>query len=332
MELILHIGMGKTGSSSIQHALAASAEVLHDQRAAYLGMWFDMVDPAFRGLERQENFFQQPPGVLREQASVFLETLKQRFEESGTRRFILSNEALSGQSEAMQAFLEPVRDEITVRAIGYVRAPATWLPSAYVQWGVCDKTNIGRVPPYETKARELARWYRGLLEWHDRIGEILEVRSYEAAGDIVADFGDAIGLSIVRPEKRILERYEDAEIILRAVFNDRYNAHVLPRLFERAVLAGTVGFPPLETRLEKHLDFSATEKIIAEQADLFDAYRARFGIDLQGFAPVRSLPDVGFLRDRLVDYLIEITMEQSRRILHLEQKMARFTEEKDPRQ
>ena len=41
MELILHIGMGKTGSTAIQLTLRNNIAKLQDAGADYLGMWLE---------------------------------------------------------------------------------------------------------------------------------------------------------------------------------------------------------------------------------------------------------------------------------------------------
>lgn len=51
MKIVFHIGMGKTGTSSIQAALSQNAGELRKQGALYLGMWFDRLDPSYKGLQ-----------------------------------------------------------------------------------------------------------------------------------------------------------------------------------------------------------------------------------------------------------------------------------------
>ncbi|WEJ80458.1 hypothetical protein EQ718_16360 (plasmid) [Paracoccus versutus] len=153
MNLILHIGMGKTGTSAIQAALSSSADRLAAQGAEYLGMWFDMLDPRFRGVQNQEQFFSLPPEEMTHAADLLIEMLRAR-SAAGIQSFILSNEALSGKVGQMKPMINRLREAgIAVRVIGYARNPASWLPSAYVQWGCvirlslarCSLTRSGRV-------------------------------------------------------------------------------------------------------------------------------------------------------------------------------------------
>lgn len=322
MELILHIGMGKTGSSAIQAALLASADRLAAQGAEYLGMWFDMLDPRFRGVQNQDQFFSLPPEEMARSADVLIEVLRAR-SGTGIQTFILSNEALSGKARQIKPMIDRLREAgITLRIIGYARHPAAWLPSAYVQWGVRDKVDPGPVQPYAVKARKLVHWYSGLLQWHKQMGDILEVRSYDQTADIVGDFIKTIGFELNVPDKRVLERGEDAEIVMRALFNNRFPKHVLPAVFDQTVSRNLVTVPKLENVIEESFDYSETDLIIREQAALFDQFAEAFGFDLRTSSKSPpSKPEMGALRNRLFDVLLEITLDQAQRIRRLERRI-----------
>lgn len=322
MDLILHIGMGKTGSSAIQAALLASADCLATQGAEYLGMWFDMVDPHFRGVENQNKFFNLSHDEMVRSADVLIEMFRAR-SESGVETFILSNEALSGQAGKIKPLLDRLREAgITIRVVGYARHPAAWLPSAYVQWGIRDKVGSGPVQPYAVKARELVHWYSGLLHWHRQMPDILEVRSYDQTTDIVGDFMEAVGLDLKVPHKRVLERGEDAEIVMRALFNNRFPKHVLPAVFDQTVSRKLNSVPRLEDVIEKSFDYSETDLIISEEEALFNQFSDAFGFDVRAYPKSSpSKPEIGDLRNRLLDVLLEITLDQAQRIRRLEQRI-----------
>lgn len=257
---------------------------------------------------------------------MLLAQLQARAAAQGTETFTLSNEAFSGNARAMHPMVDRlVAGGVDVKAIGYARDPAAWLPSAYVQWGVRDKVDPGPVPPYAEKARTLVRWYNGLLDWHRLMAPVLQVRSYDAAADIVADFAEAAGLRLDSPGTRVLERGEDAELVLRALYNNRFQKHVLPAVFDRAVLPGLAEVPRLDTVLERCFDYRETPAIVAEQAALFERFAAAFGFDPREAGRASPpMPDRGALRDRLMDALLEITLDQARRLQRLERRLARL--------
>lgn len=273
MKLILHIGMGKTGSSALQAALRSSKDTLVDQGAEYLGMWFDMLSPRYKGLANQEKFFNQSNEELAESGRRLLEVFEERRRERGITTFILSNEAFSGHAHVFRPILDVLlANGVDVLAIGYARDPASWLPSAYVQWGVRDKVNMGPVPPYAEKATELVNWYRGLIAWKEMMNNKVEIRPYDQADDIVQDFADSIGLKLELPSSRVLERGEDVEILLRAIFNNRFQEHVLPQRFDRVVLPARKQVISVDEMAARSLDYRETSDIIQKAAPLFDDF------------------------------------------------------------
>ncbi|WGV17030.1 hypothetical protein [Fuscovulum ytuae] len=332
MRLILHVGMGKTGTSSIQKRLANSTDALRAQRAHYLGMWLDMVDPRVKALNNQTEFFTQDAETIRTAGDILVSHMKQRHAVDGVDTFILSNEALAGKAILLRPMVDRIRElGVSVRVIAYVRNPIDWLPSAFVQWGVRHKLSPGRVRPYPEKARRLVSWYRGILEWHEQSPELLELRSYDDAPDVVADFSAAIGLRLPPSPDRELERAEDAEIILRALFNDAFKATVLPERFNRLVLPNLDKVARLDDVIAACLDYSETPQVVAENAAFFDRVAAVCGFDprTKGKGTPRPAPDPGPVKDRILDALVEITLMQAQQIRRLEDTVERLARGED---
>ena len=326
MKIILHIGMGKTGTSAIQKTLAQNEAELRFAGMIYLGMWFDIIDPAYKGLRNQAKFFSLNESGLRQAADILVQRLTETAKAEGVDTFIISNEAFSGKFAVLEVIVRRLIElGVTVQAIAYVRDPNGWLPSAFVQWGVRHKIDPGPILPYPEKARRLVNWYSGILEWHMRMGEVLEIRSYDAAPDVVADFGTAIGAALKPLGARILERGEEAEIVMRAMFNNGIAQNVLPEAFDKAVLAGLKAVPRIEDLLVRLFDYSDTPAIVAEKSDLFDALTKACGFDPRTSGKVRttSLPDASAVRDRLVDALLEVVMSQAQRIKRIESALER---------
>lgn len=334
MKLILHIGMGKTGSSAIQHALDASGIQLKKQNAQYLGMWFDIIDPKYRHLQDQNLLFDLTVEEMLNAADRLIFALRERAEAYRLETFVFSNEALSGRAYSLSPLILRLQDSgIDVQVIGYARDPSAWLASAYLQWGIRDKTYPGPVQPFAVLARQLVGWYDGLLDWHRLMGEILTVRYYDVATDIVSDFADVAGLVLDIPKARIYERGEDAEIVLRAIFNSMFDERVAPDAFDELVFRDLSSIPKLEDILARSFDYAETGQIIFERAELFNDLSAAFGFDLReaGKNPP-TLPDVEFLRRRLLDAIIQISLQQARQISRLEYRLAQLETSSNPTQ
>lgn len=332
MRLILHVGMGKTGTSSIQKRLANSGDALRGQKAAYLGMWFDMVDPRFKGLNNQTDFFTQDAAGIRAAGDMLHTHMKERKAADGADTFILSNEALTGKAVVLKPLIDRLLElGVAVQVIAYVRNPVDWLPSAYVQWGVRHKLSPGRVRPYPEKARRLLNWYKGILEWREHCPTILDIRSYDDAADVVADFTAAIGIHLPPSAERELERAEDAEIILRALFNDAFKNTMLPERFNRIILPNLDKVARLDDIIAACLDYSETPRIIAENSTFLDQVEKACGFDprSKGKGIPKPAPAPGAVKERMLDVLIELALMQAQRIKRLEDVVERLVQGED---
>lgn len=317
--------MGKTGSTAIQRALHSQRHVLAEQQTEYLGLWFSMIDSRFHGVLNGGRFFKQSPQQLRDAAAVFIAVLQKTQSAIGTHTFVMSNESFSNNLPSLYPFIDALRASLEIKIIAYVRNPAAWLPSAYAQWGISDKGNAGPVVGYADRARVLAGQYNGIIDWGDRMGDLIDVRHYDKAGDIVCDFASAAGLRIDTPPQRAYERRPDAELILRAHYNSRFPHRVLPEAFNAVVLGGSYKIPDVQQLVDDCLDYSETSKIIEERSDLWVRFRERFGIDLlDGSIGTPERPDVGALREQLLTYLIELSLTQAEKIHALESRISKL--------
>jgi hypothetical protein len=74
--LIVHVGMGKTGTTSLQKALQESEEVLRAQKSAYLGMWLKFGQEVLAGTKKTQAFFGLDEATLRDHAKAFSAMLR----------------------------------------------------------------------------------------------------------------------------------------------------------------------------------------------------------------------------------------------------------------
>lgn len=323
MKLVMHIGMGKTGTSSIQRALATDQQRLADQRVAYLGMWFDMIDPAYTGLMGHRRFMTGDAEEMRRHARALQEFLARRATDEGIETFVFSNEAIFTSVNTMAPFVEALREGLDVQLVAYLRDPHAWLPSAYTQWGIRHKANEGPITPFAERARTLIQAYESIRGWVADFPDVLAVRRFETGTDVVADFSAAVGIRLDPPERRVLERDEPVETLLRAAFNSRYPGEVLPDRFNRVVInTDRTAVPTLRELADLSLGHDGIDDVVREKQDLFEFVRDALGLDLLGGGSASAgaeSADVAVLQSRLVDFLLQITLDQARRIHRLEQ-------------
>lgn len=322
MELILHIGMGKTGSSALQKSLSSNGSALNESGAQYLGMW---MEPLHAGSNppKDREFIDQPLSVWEGRAEALRSFGERRSQEAGLTKFIVSNESFFHCGPRLRPFIEKVREFATVKAVVYVRNPLKWLPSAYLQWGVRHKTRPGPIPAFSDYARANVRQYEDVLWWQEHMGDILVVRPYDRVDGVVRDFLEVAGIGAKMPEERFYATGEAAENVLRALFNERFPTEVLPQRFNNVVGERfTRGVPRLEDVVSRSLDFSSAYEIVETNRGLWDRFRDATGVDLLADAAPPPPPDTGAIRDRLVDHLLELALDQSLRLKSLERRIA----------
>lgn len=326
MKVILHIGMGKTGTSSIQQTLAKNVDFLRSQNLEYLGMWFDMVDPNFKNYDGQQKFFDSSEIEMSLYANKFIEALRRAEASTGIDRYLISNETIYAKLTSFTPFISALKSMADVQIIVYLRDPRDWLPSAYNQWSIYHKGQAGPIPSYRTRSRQLISSYSGVQQWHKIFGDILTVRVFEKSKDVIDDFSSILNVQLEKLEKRRLERVEISESVLRAYYNNRFLEDKLPFAFNDAFK--DIDFAhsfQLNELIQRSFDYTITDEIIAERHAPLDFIKSTFGIDLlSGPPPTHRSVDVETLRNRIIDHLLNIVMHQADQIKTLEEKVARL--------
>lgn len=321
-EVLFHIGMGKTGTSSLQAALQASGDSLATAGQEYLGMWMGRVDPAFGNLQGFQKFLSLTPTAQAEAARQFAAALAEQARASGTRRFILSNEQYIASLERIRPFFKTLRDLMPVRLVAYVRHPAEWLPSACTQWGIVHKNAPGPVRDPGSTAQRLIGQYRQLLAWADEFAAETTLRRVVSGTDAVADFSQLIGVSLAAPAAPVNARRPRGELILRAAFADRFRRSVAPREFEATSLARPRSpLPPdLPTRFQHLFDLSGIDRVLAEERDLVAQIEAVCRLPPATPAPS---PDYEFqaVAEDLIGRLVEVSAHQAKMIEELRDRI-----------
>lgn len=328
MKIVFHVGMGKTGTSSIQSALFTNESRLLEQNIRYLGMWFDIIGPAFQGAAGNVDFFRKSPEDMQKCARLFLERIQADSVSIGCDYYIISNEEIYGQVMAIMPFIKELEKHISVRIVCYIRDPYDWLPSAYNQWSIFHKTYDGPILPYGKFARKLIKTFHGLLIWKKEFPNTFDLRIYKKLTNVVEDFSHFLDLDLEIPTSRVLARTELSESVLRAVFNSQRPSATLPADFDSAFRG--VNFNNsinIENLIRQSFDYDETDKIIRENSGLFRSIEEIFNIDL-ALDNARSKEgdqvNVDDLRNRMLEHVLQIVIFQADRIGELEKKMRRL--------
>ncbi len=332
MEIILHIGMGKTGTSSIQAALNSNSDNLRAQGLDYLGMWFDLIDPSLNRDDVQRNYFKSSVDRSERLADIFVNALRKKQSETGISRFLLSNESLLQQHPSLIPFIACLRQEVPVRLISYARDPRDWLPSAYNQWFVYHKTCTGPIPPYAEGGNSLLKMYDDLNAWLQAFNDIMIVRPFSKSINVVQDFASVLDVNMTIPEERTFERVEISESLLRAIYNNPRKGMVLPDRFNHVFRhLDFTHSPSIASLLRDKFNYEQTNAIVAEHVSTFEEIKKRSGIDLISEpAPAQKSFNQEEISQRALEHVLQIVMQQADRISHLEHIVKKLeTENKD---
>ncbi|WP_138469414.1 hypothetical protein [Poseidonocella sp. HB161398] len=324
-EAIFHIGMGKTGTSSIQAALRDSPAALRAGRARYMGMWMGQLDTAFEGLAGFNRFRDQDASSHRRLAETLARQLGDLAEREDATRFIFSNEAYLPLLENFRPFFERLAERIDLRVVAYARPVGSWLPSACAQWSVLHKTNAGPVESLAEAGDRMMAQYAPITGWIDLLGERVTLRLFERGIDPLADFSELIGIKLGSDGLERQARLPLSEQMLRAAVNNQVDAPCLPDFAEATFLPKKRrGRMPLalSERFRFLFDNSQFAPVIERHAPMLREIEARTGIDLLS-APVPDAPayDPAVIEDEIIGSLLDIASRQSVQLRRAERRL-----------
>lgn len=246
MDAIIHIGLNKAGSTSIQHWLTENSPVLATGGIGYARHRFLPPSPRY-GTQHVELLLPAAavhglrllrPAVkaelaLTDRAAIaaaadrYTVFLRDQLAGSDMARWVFSSEYLAGRRTepahvtTLDAWLHDIFD--TVRYVLYLRDPADWLSSRYSQ-AVLHGSVLSLDAFLEHHAEpEIDQRLRA---WHSAVGPArLDVRLLERdfliGGDLIADFSHVIGATDLptRRVPRFNEGLDPASLEELRVFN-----------------------------------------------------------------------------------------------------------------
>ena len=188
--LYIHIGLRKTGSTSIQRFCAANASLLNRNGVVYPEIGRDGA-----------NHHKLKNEIVAGRKSVLVSKLVRAIEQHPAKDFLVSSESLSSLPlETVQRLVAPAAKVTKVKAILYVRGMTSTAVSLYNQ-ATKRSLNIMPFDDYYNHGGSKANKLPKIVEtWVEAVGaDGLRVRTLEAAslagGGLLTDLLDAIGLA-----------------------------------------------------------------------------------------------------------------------------------------
>ncbi|QVL52134.1 MAG: hypothetical protein KFB97_11755 [Cyanobium sp. M30B3] len=325
--LIVHIGAGKTGTSSIQAALTENEQILAKHKIRYLGMVLENGQKTYS--------WQYPEGsvdlfdldALRQQNEVFNVLSSELTADDGANVLVWSNEWMFGRHDSFIPALTAIKGlGYTVKIICYVREHGSWSRSAYEQWGINNKAYSGRVKSYREyfKVRPI-RFMADVSPWLVSFGPDVGLRNFDCRDDIVGDFFSVLGINHACPKPRANKRLKPEELLARAIFNNASTSPTPPKLLRC--------FRP--QNLHPVISSESLMNSLLPTAEDIEWVRNDSAEDLKGLNRILEscgepplqyddISDSGFVidQDALNMLLLKLLACQERRILELDNKLA----------
>lgn len=236
-KLIVHIGMGKTGSSSIQKTLRLENDKLHSNGVKYLGLMLEQArhDNSFfwQRASGWVGFIQQGAEKANQQMSSALVELDDLLPKH-IHTLVWSNESFFEGFDYVKDAISSVKEIYDIEIVGYIRRPDAWITSAYLQWGIKHKSYSGPIKPF--RAWVVNRHYHvsPLIDQWRLIDQRSKFFNFDAIEDIAYHFVEAM-LSPLLGKIKISRENETPSPVAMAMFayyNSSSKDEVLPSELE----------------------------------------------------------------------------------------------------
>lgn len=331
LRFILHVGDGKTGSSSIQETLRRHPQRLRERGYWYLGQMLELA-PEHRYPWQEKGAAESFVRMHRDDAGPQLvEVLRDVLvaaAEQPLHTLVWSNEAFFGRAQNLYAGLEWLRGQgVQIEIVAYVRRHDAWLRSAYAQWGLRHKTYPGPVRRFGEwiRSRRPKQFAPAIEELDRHFPDCVRVRNLDAVGNSVNDFLAILGIPPdVLGEVRINETPAPAELLLRVLLNDRLEGPARGNRFDQLFGRGLAGAASPTEYLARLLpDEAALERVrkrAAQDRVALDRILAANGQPPVDTSPMPARPPV-VDESALLLMLCGIVVRQALRIEALERRL-----------
>lgn len=304
--LIVHIGHGKTGSTSIQRTLERSRDPLAENGTAYLGRMLECAEVANPRPWQNEDgaellLHRMSDDAVADEVTEVLSEALQTLGDAGMVRAVWSNEALFARRRGVgRALSRLVEAGTEVSVVLYLRRHDRWAKSAYAQWGIRHKSYPGPVLSFDDWIKANPVRFAHMLEfWDNTHGSRLMLRNFDRTADVVADFLEITGIGGAEPV-RVHETPSSRDLLSWAVYNSREAGEVTPERYARLLnAAARPGAVPPDAPPPKDL-FPSTASLAAVLEDARDdlasvnAVFERLGVDgFSGDDPVSGMKPPG---------------------------------------
>jgi hypothetical protein len=241
MKIIVHVGAGKTGTTSIQNTLMVNQKKLNSMGVYYFGVILEyaaLIKYEWQSFPAGKLLNTADERLHREVVDIF-ETSIPFFENQGIHTLIWSNESFLNHSKKIIPILQELGNKYEIEIVVYVRQYEAWIQSAYMQWGIKHKTYTGKIKTFrEWYSSDKVLFYKKIEPYLQVFPNKVIIKNMGAQKNLVESFLNVC--AITHENMQIVKSNESPsveELLLRSLFNDKFNdKNILPNLFDKQVL------------------------------------------------------------------------------------------------
>lgn len=334
MKLVVHVGMGKTGTSALQYFLDSEEKELRRNGIVYVGTRLQNAikdTPIYhQGDVNRVSLLERGLSLLEKNLSRGAGSIKS---------VVWSNEAFSmgyNPREVVRCLIDFVDSSEIFTSIKFLlvlRRQDEWVESAYKQWAMKHKTNHGRriMTPDEFVDNNirLLDYNRVVDDWMYDEG-FLDVVSYDDVmkqGGMINFFCERFSIDYKKSFDGYKNVHESLGVSLSkmvSLYNRGFEEEVLPSAFLDVIK--DAGVEELSESNECFVSFSTRERLYHKFYEDNKSLSLRLRGD-EGFfseRPVREVDDYVFDPEVFVTYLSMICGNQQRRIENLNKRLHRI--------
>jgi hypothetical protein len=235
--LIIHVGMEKSGSSSVQKTMNKNQTLLNESGYFYLGLMLEEFSSKlfnWQNIRGWTSFIAGDKEKHNKELIHLFNEINVNLSKN-IHTLIWSNESLFNSVEFIEPTLNWLKTIFNIKVIGYVRKPDEWIQSAYLQWGIKHKTYTGPLKTFsEWVSSKSSPVIPFILRWKVLCEEV-NFYDFGVVKNITNHFlFESIGI----PTNKNIEivRYNDtpspAQLALFSLYNSSFNGEVLPYRIE----------------------------------------------------------------------------------------------------
>lgn len=277
--LIIHVGAGKTGTSSIQSFLAENEITLRRKGIQIFGGALENAPIKKYSWQKKGAAEQLLPNSSKIKALRSNEVLQVLMEsiplltKQGIHTAIWSYEAFLKRGQAfLETFAELAKNQVNIEIIAYIRRHDAWAKSAYIQWGIKHKTYTGPLKNFDQWVADGQRLEFGnaLEAWNKDFLKLI-VRNFDATEDVVQDFVDTLDLGIQVEKNSDIRKNtspSNTALMLWALYNSQQQRAVQENEFSPFLRKADILYrePNVATLNQLLPGSEALEKIVAQCA------------------------------------------------------------------